>query len=1147
MRFLKHSIGRPHALLLFFLLVVCLPQTGLAAAAETATTASVALTPELLNSRIEATEKLADLEGNTKTALLDLYRKSLEHLKTAATNDTLADEYVRAIETAPTESKKNREERDRLAQPSAAVDQEAEAWRTMSLAALEQSLLKAKANAATMEAKVATLSRQLADQNERPAKASQRLAELKKMESDFLDVSKQSPPSEQLPQLREAWMWERQTQLQALQSEIKKLQQELVSMPVLVELATAQREAAGAQLEQANAQAQLLENTVNQRRQAEAAQRMGQAEEAIRQVADSSPVLQQAAAVNASLGEELQRATSALERVTSEKEKLGKELKATDEKYTKVKQQYELAGWNQAVGLMLEDQRRSLPDLRLLQKKMGANETAIAETGLRQVQHDEEQKRLENIEAYAAQLAAGFPQADAESELIELLASRRELLGKIMGLNQTVLGVRAETDVLYRQLVDLVTTFRSYLAERMLWVRSTPLMQWADFSLLPGEVKAFFGQKQWVATATALLAHIVVSPMLLFACLVTGILRGSKKWLLGRLETVVNRAINPTTYDFGLPVQAVILTMLLALPWPLLLLTLSWGVQAMPESTEFSRAIAFSLSAIGHRLFLLAWVRRLLLPQSLAVHFFHWPKSVVTSLQRGIGVMLYGFLPMVFLTQVAFNANYHAGGSFTLGRLMLIVAIGILAFAFYLMFHPRIGVWHGALRTHAHRLSARLYPFVFFLIMLLPLVFSGVVIAGFVVAVGSLLRCLFNSLWVVVVVVVMHRLIEQWLVQSSRRLALRSESKPHRKTVMGEEAGRQPAEPDGGPAAEPEVDLVELSADSRKLLDAVALLAGGFGLWWVWAEVLPALKIFNELILWKYPVVVDGQKTLMPVTLADAGLSLLIGIVTLMAVRRFPALLNIVLLQHLDLSPGSRYTATTLSRYGIGGIGLLLVSNTLGFRWEQIQWLVAALGVGIGFGLQEIVANFISGLILLFERPIRVGDVVTVGGTDGVVTRIRIRATTIRDFDGKELLVPNKEFISGHLLNWSLSDPITRIMVPVGLAYGSDVQLAMNQMIAAAREHPEVLDDPRPTVTFDSFGDNALLLTLRCFIGSVDNRTAIKSDLHLAIDGKFRAASLSMAFPQRDVHLDTPAPLAVRIVREEQPQRNGSSSPAPEG
>ena len=151
---------------------------------------------------------------------------------------------------------------------------------------------------------------------------------------------------------------------------------------------------------------------------------------------------------------------------------------------------------------------------------------------------------------------------------------------------------------------------------------------------------------------------------------------------------------------------------------------------------------------------------------------------------------------------------------------------------------------------------------------------------------------------------------------------------------------------------------------------------------------------------------------MVPVTLADAGLAVIIAVITVISTKRFPALLEIGVLQHLKMDPGGRYAATTLSRYVIAAVGTILFFGTIGASWSQIQWLVAALGVGIGFGLQEIVANFISGMIILFERPIRVGDTVTVGDTDGVVTRIQIRATTIRNWDGKELLVPNKEFIT---------------------------------------------------------------------------------------------------------------------------------------
>jgi potassium efflux system protein len=161
--------------------------------------------------------------------------------------------------------------------------------------------------------------------------------------------------------------------------------------------------------------------------------------------------------------------------------------------------------------------------------------------------------------------------------------------------------------------------------------------------------------------------------------------------------------------------------------------------------------------------------------------------------------------------------------------------------------------------------------------------------------------------------------------------------------------------------------------------------------------------------------------------------------------------------------------------------------------------------------------------------------VVTIGNTDGVVTRIRIRATTIRDFDRKELLVPNKEFISGRLLNWSLSDPVTRVLVPVGVAYGSDVQKAMALMVEAAEKNPMVLDDPKPISSFDGFGDNALLLTLRCFIGSVVMTCAGHNQ-------KFQGGYLHGLSATR-CHIDTSRPLDIRILRKKAMDLEHSAAP----
>jgi potassium efflux system protein len=145
------------------------------------------------------------------------------------------------------------------------------------------------------------------------------------------------------------------------------------------------------------------------------------------------------------------------------------------------------------------------------------------------------------------------------------------------------------------------------------------------------------------------------------------------------------------------------------------------------------------------------------------------------------------------------------------------------------------------------------------------------------------------------------------------------------------------------------------------------------------------------------------------------------------------------------------------------------------------------------------------------------------------VSKIRIRATTIRNWDKQELLVPNKEFITGRLLNWTLSDNLNRVVITVGVDYGSDVTRALELLEQAAREHEHVLEDPAPLITFEGFGDNALTLVLRCYLESLDNRLAATSELHQSINEKFRAAGISIAFPQRDVHLSTVEPLDVRV------------------
>ncbi len=209
------------------------------------------------------------------------------------------------------------------------------------------------------------------------------------------------------------------------------------------------------------------------------------------------------------------------------------------------------------------------------------------------------------------------------------------------------------------------------------------------------------------------------------------------------------------------------------------------------------------------------------------------------------------------------------------------------------------------------------------------------------------------------------------------------------------------------------------------------------------------------------------------------------------------------------------------ARWAPWGFGLGL----LGMRWSQLQWLAAALSVGLGFGLQEIFANFVSGLILLFERPFRVGDVITIGASSGRVTRIRTRATTILDFDNKEIVVPNKSFITGEVTNWTLSDSATRVVIKVGVAYGSDPARVRALLLGAARANPLVVADPEPVSVFLAFGASSLDFELRVFVGAVADRLVAQDQLNTAVAQLFAEQGIEIAFPQLDVHLrQTPQP-----------------------
>ena len=298
--------------------------------------------------------------------------------------------------------------------------------------------------------------------------------------------------------------------------------------------------------------------------------------------------------------------------------------------------------------------------------------------------------------------------------------------------------------------------------------------------------------------------------------------------------------------------------------------------------------------------------------------------------------------------------------------------------------------------------------------------------------------------------------------------------------------------------------------------DLVLWVSVIFYLIYVWDESGTTLDRLIELLVRGGTV---GTIQLVPAQIIGgivifAALLILIGWIKRWIDRRW--------LQHIVMERGAREALITLFGYVAFIIALLVGLTQAGVDLRGLAIVSGALALGIGFGLQEIANNFVSGLILLFERPIRAGDFVTVGDIEGFVRKISIRATEIETLDNQNVLVPNSELVSGRVTNWVLRDPHGRIRLEVGVAYGSDVDTVRDILEEVACTHSEVITDgraPAPRALFMGFGDSSLDFELRCRINRIDRRFSVLSDLNFAIDAAFRKAGISIPFPQRDLHI----------------------------
>jgi small-conductance mechanosensitive channel len=326
------------------------------------------------------------------------------------------------------------------------------------------------------------------------------------------------------------------------------------------------------------------------------------------------------------------------------------------------------------------------------------------------------------------------------------------------------------------------------------------------------------------------------------------------------------------------------------------------------------------------------------------------------------------------------------------------------------------------------------------------------------------------------------------------------------------------------------------SSWNRRIRQAVGVVPNEnmSGIFWVRLSISFALTIafaYSVLRVFGFSETVVIRTNTLIMDGFDIGTLHIVPIKLLLAIFIFAALylfsdwfktrLDKKWLARSGMERGAREAVVTILGYGGAAIALLVSLSIAGVTFTNLAIIAGALSVGIGFGLQNIVNNFVSGLILLFERPVKTGDWIVVGNTEGYVRRIRIRSTLIQTFDRADVIIPNSELISSQVTNWMLSDEYGRVKVPVGVAYGSDTAKVKEILLEVAHQHPDIIQDNNLLpirVLFLAFGDSSLNFEVRAFIKNVDRRLNVLSELNFAIDAAFRREGIEIPFPQRDIN-----------------------------
>ena len=855
-----------------------------------------------------------------------------------------------------------------------------------------------------------------------------------------------------------------------------------------------------------------IQEAINQKNLAQTQSQVEQVQQQSQSEA-KDPFIQKELDLNAQLSQQLLEQTEKTNTLTQDELRMRNVLDNLTQTQRTIDEQISALQGTLVLSRIIQQQKQKLPtnlNIQGLSKQ-------IADLRVKIFDITQKRNELYDIDAYISKIEQdenkSFTSAE-KAQLASLLTERRKVSSDLIKSLNNQLNLAISLELTQQQITQISDQIQSKLDQQSFWVKSNNPINLDWIKKLPMSLKAQFdgiGKKIGFPTNFDNLPYLLTYVFILFV--IGGLIFKFKESIKQRLS-VINGEINTLRSDskWHTPL-ALFYTALLSLSGTLWFLAACQllGFFLVKNPQEFWE---WSLRMAAYWWFF-SFVLATLRPNGILVCHFGFSKESAAALQDVTKRII---VSVVLLLNTSIFSNVMDTGlaNDVLGEINTIVA---LLFCIVIIAPRFVRTEKSLSSTTTDKRDRTIFKIVRILLQLVPVVLIALIALGYYYTALNLVTHIINTYIAWVVWSLVRHTIYRGVTVASRRLAYRRlQEKRQQKQQDSSDAS---ASDDVVVITEQEegLDLNEVRSQLLRFADLFIWTALFAIFYYVWSDLVTVVSYLRDITLWQQTSTTEAGVVTETISLFNLIVALIIVVITYILVRNIQGILEILLFSRVKLSQGTPYTITTLLTYILVAVGGAWAFSTLGMSWSKLQWLFAALSVGLGFGMQEIFANFVSGIILLFERPIRVGDTVTINDVTGTVAKIRIRAITMIDPDRKEVIVPNKSFVTGQVTNWALSNTVTRLVISVGVAYGSDLELVKRLLLQAANEQPSVLKDPEPRALFLTFGASTLDHELRVYVGQVSERNDTLDALNRRVNQLFAENNIDIAFNQLDIFI----------------------------